>query len=143
MVSGRQILVPVTDDPASLAALDVACRYATREHGTVHAVHVIEVPRTLTIDANLDTEAHRGELVLRRAQDIGEQMKCHVEGALLQARTAATAILDEAGTRKVDTIIVGVRAKRHDGKFVLGATVSTLLQNAPCDVWVIRRAERE
>ena len=97
----RTILVPVDGSPASMDAIAFACSVAKRNKGKVYAVHVIEVKRSLPLDADLTEEASSGEDVLVRAEKVAQAADFKIEGELLQAREAGHAIVDEAMERGV------------------------------------------
>lgn len=135
----QSILVPITNTPASLEAVGVACSLAKQRKGRVFVVHVIEVLRSLPLNAEMEAEARRGEQLLRRAEEIAQAAGYHVSGELLQAREAGQAIVDEARDRGVDAIIMGVGYKRLIGSFEIGRTADYVLKNASCQVWVVRQ----
>jgi len=120
-------------------AVALACTLARRNKGKVYTVHVVEVHRSLPLDADLRLETQRGEGILEQAEKLADSLDYEVEGELLQARDAATAIVDEAVERGVDTIILGIDYKRPLGEFQLGRTTNYILKNAPCEVIVYRR----
>ena len=91
----------------------------------------------------MEAEARRGEQLLRRAQEIGEQLGIGIESQLLQAREAGQAIVDEARDRKVDAIILGIGYKRLIGSFEIGRTADYILKNATSQVWVVRQGVNE
>jgi nucleotide-binding universal stress UspA family protein len=152
----KNILVPVDGSDASLEAVFLACTAAKRNKGKVYVVYVIEVHRSLPLDADLRPEAIKGEEVLDRAERRAEEVDFQVEGELLQARDAGHAIVDEAIERGVDGIILGVGYKRPlaegagfawprggkpaplPGEFRLGKVTQYVLENAPGEVWLIR-----
>jgi nucleotide-binding universal stress UspA family protein len=138
----KEILVPVDGSEASLDALALACHLAKRNKGTVYAVYVIEVARTLPLDAELTPEAKQGEEVLTRAEAVAESLDFEVAGELLQARDAGHAIVDEAIERDVDGIIMGMSYKRPLGEFQMGRTAQYVIKNAPCQVIISRAAVR-
>jgi nucleotide-binding universal stress UspA family protein len=134
----QNILVPVVATEASLDAVMVAALMARGKKGRVYVTHVIEVNRSLPLNAELEAEARRGEQLIRRA----EEMALHdagypVTGTLLQAREAGPAIVDEALDHEIDAIIVGV-APAAVGR--PGHTVDYLLKYATCSVWVVRQS---
>jgi len=137
-LSLRQILVPVDGSQASLGALALACFLARRNRGTVYAVYVIEVARTLPLDAELVPEAQRGEEILAQAEQVAASLDYQVAGELLQARDAGHAIVDEAIEREVDGIVLGIGYKRPLGEVQLGHTAQYILRNAPCQVILCR-----
>jgi nucleotide-binding universal stress UspA family protein len=152
----RNILVPVDGEDASMEAVFVACATAKRNKGKVYVVYVIEVPRSLPLDANLGDQATKGEEILAGAERRAAEVDFQVEGELLQARDVGHAIVDEAIEREVDGIILAVSYKGPltegtgfawprggkpaplPGEFHLGGVSQYVLQNAPCEVWLIR-----
>lgn len=140
MANQHTILVPVTHTSASLEAVTVACQLAKQRKSKVVAVHVIEVLRSLPLNAEMETEARRGEQLLRRAEEAASHAGYHVTGQLLQAREAGQAIVDEAREGGYDAVVMGIGYKRLIGAFQVGRTVDFVLKNAPCQVWVVRQA---
>jgi nucleotide-binding universal stress UspA family protein len=139
----RTILVPVDGTPASLEAVKVACGIGRKSRAQIYVVHVIEVQRSLPLDAELQSEARLGSDILTRAEQIAESMDCEIEAEILQAREAYHAIVDESSARGVDAIIMGVSYKREFGEFTLGKTANYVLKHAPSQVWLCRGAIRE
>lgn len=137
------ILVPIDGSDASMHAVALACTIAKRNKGKVYAVHVIEVRRSLPLDAELEPEAARGEEILSRAEKVADEMDFEVEGEILQAREAGHAVVDEAIERGVNTIILGMDYKRPFGQFQLGRLTQYVLKHAPCYVWVCRHPVQE
>jgi nucleotide-binding universal stress UspA family protein len=133
------ILVPVTNSPASLEAVSVACTLARPRKGKVYVVHVIEVLRSLPLNAEMEAEARRGEQLIHRAEEIADHLGMAITGQLLQAREAGQAIVDEARDRAVDAIILGIGYKRLMGSFQVGRTSDYILKNATSQVWVVRQ----
>ncbi len=136
----RSILVPVTDSSASLEAVNIACRLARQSKGKVIVIHIIEVLRSLPLNVEMDTEARRGEQILRHAEEVASETGYRISRELLQAREAGPAIVDEARDRGVDAIVLGVGYKRLIGDFQVGRTADYVLKHAPCQVWVVRQA---
>ena len=140
MASQHTILVPVTHNQASIEAVTVACQLARQRKSKVLAVHVIEVLRSLPLNAEMEVEARRGEQLLRKAEEAATHSGYHVSGQLLQAREAGQAIVDEARDQNADVIVMGIGYKRLIGAFQVGRTVDFVLKNASCQVWVVRQA---
>jgi len=139
----RSILVPVDGSPASLDAVSLACAIAKRNKGKVYAVHVIEVKRSLPLDADLAEEAASGEDVLTRAEHVATETDFKIEGELLQAREAGHAIVDEAMERNIDLILMGAEHKAPLGEYQMGRLTQYVLRAAPCSVWLWRHPVRE
>ncbi|MBI4302013.1 MAG: universal stress protein [Chloroflexi bacterium] len=135
-----KVLVPVHGNKADEEAMRLACAAVRRTKGTIYVIYVIEVKRTLPLDADISTETQRGEGVLDSAEALCDEVECGVEAELLQAREVGPAIVEEAVERGVDLIIMGVDYKKRFGEFDLSRTANYVLKNAPCRVWVCREA---
>lgn len=133
-----RILVPVKGHPTDREAISVACRIAKATKGKVYAIYVIEVQRTLPLDAEIGPEIEKGEAVLAAVERIAQENDYQVDSELLQGREVGPALVDEAIERGIDLIILGVPYKRRFGEFDLGKTIPFVLKHAPCRVWVIR-----
>jgi nucleotide-binding universal stress UspA family protein len=140
--SVKTIMVPLDGSPASLEAVALASDIAKRNKGKVYAVHVIEVKRTLPLDAQLRPEAAAGEEMLAEAERVAREHKVDLEGEILQAREAGHAIIDEALERGVDLIVVGTEHSDGNGAYQLGRVAPYILSTAPCGVWVWRHSSR-
>lgn len=134
----RSFLVPLDGSEAAFGALAAACETARKTKATVSAVYVIEVPRSLPLDADLVAEGQRGEEVLERAENLAATHDVRLEGDLVQARQAGHVIIDEATERGVDAIVIGLAYHRPYGRFELGSLAEYVLEHAPGYVWLIR-----
>ena len=130
----NKILVPVSGSKADDEGIRLACRLAKKTKGSVRALYVITVRRTLPLDADLETEIRQGEDILDHAESIAEAQEYEIETDLVQSREAGPTIVDEAIERDVDLILVSVGYKRSFGQFSLGSTVPYVLRNAACRV---------
>jgi len=139
----KTILVPSDGSGASMEAVALACGIAKKNKGKVFVVHVIEVKRSLPLDADLSGEASSGEEILSRADKVAGEMDFEIEGELLQAREAGHAVVDEAAERAADLMIIGVERESALGGFQLGRLPQYALKNAPCHVWIWRQVTRE
>ena len=133
------MLVPVCGGAADTDALELGCLIAKRGRRAVEAVFVIEVERSLPLDAEMQSEIERGEAVLDQAERVAQSFDVEMETSLLQARDAGAAIVDEAVQTNADTIVMGLAYKMTFGEYSLGKTASYVLKNAPCRVWLARQ----
>lgn len=140
MIQASRILVPLKGAPSDYEMVELACEVARAGNAVVHAIHVIEVKRTLPLDAELPVEAERGEQVLNRAEQVAERAHLAIDTALLQARDVGPAIVDEALEREIDLIILGISHKKRFGDFEIGKAATYVLKQAPCRVWVCRQS---
>jgi nucleotide-binding universal stress UspA family protein len=140
MANQHAVLVAVNQSPASMDAVAAACMLAKQRKARVTVLHVIEVLRSLPLNAGLDSEMRKGEAILRHAEERATQLGVQVTRALVQAREAGPAIVDEGRDEEVDTIVLGLGYKRVTGSFEIGHTTDFVLKNAQSEVWVVRPA---
>jgi len=136
-----RILVPVSGDNAEAdkEAIELACRMAKEGKGKVYVVYVIQVKRSLPLDAELEPETQTAEEVLGRAEEAADEQDYEIETDLLQTREIGPAIVDEAMERSVDVILMGMGYRKRFGQFDMGETIPYVLENAPCRVIVLRQ----
>lgn len=138
-----RVLVPVHGGPQDRRAINLAAA-VTRADGTseLTLVYVVEVPQRHSLDSDMPRDVDLGEAVLAEASDQARSQHHHrwnrVTTELLQARAAASAIVDEAIERGVDVIILAATNRLRRGSLSQGATVPYTLDHAPCDVLIIR-----
>jgi nucleotide-binding universal stress UspA family protein len=130
----RRVLVPVVDTPASLRAVEVACRLAAESHSSVSLVTVIELPPLLPLGAHMLEEEAAARDLLERAETIAEERGVHVSTRILRARDAGLAIAELLEKSPPELIVVGATRGAH-GK--LGRTVRHLLTRAPSRVLLV------
>jgi nucleotide-binding universal stress UspA family protein len=107
---------------------------ALRDKSRVLAMYVIEVPMTLPLNANMPAEKEKGEKALDQAEMIGKEYGINVDTKLVQARSAGTAIVEEAAKRKADLIMLGHAGKTKIEEMMGGKTANYVAKNAPCRV---------
>jgi basic amino acid/polyamine antiporter, APA family len=136
-VEYRTIVVPVKRTEESEEALVAAARLAAERGATVAIVHVIEVPLSLPLDAQLPEEEDTAEALLDDAQALVESYGVRAVTRLLRARKAGPAIVEEARRRDAELVLLG--APRHavaERRRVFGGTVDYVLRESPCRVLV-------
>jgi nucleotide-binding universal stress UspA family protein len=131
----KKVLVPINGSEADDEAVKLACRLAKKTKAKIYVTYVIQVDRTLPLDAEVQQEIEKGENVLDRAERIAEEQDYEVKTDLLQAREIGPAVVDEAIERGADLIIVGLSYKKKFGEFSLGSVVPYVFRNAPS--WVV------
>ncbi len=136
----NRILVAINGNAADEEAVKLACDLARKSKAEVYVVNIIEVNRTLPLDAVVDSDIGKAESILTRAEDIAAENDYEVETDLIQAREAGSAIVDEAMERNVDLIIMGLNYKKRFGVFSLGSTIPRVLEESPCRVLLFRES---
>ncbi len=134
------ILVPFTDSSASRRALEVALRMARSEKRyEIYTMYVVEVDRRLALDVELPAETALGEQCLAEAEQLVRNVDLRCTGALLQARDVGHAVVDEAVTRGVDIVVLGIPEREFAGPVLdIGRTTEYVLRHAPCAVVIVR-----
>lgn len=135
----HRILVAVDGGDADKDSILLACRLARETKGAVFVVHVIEVKRSLPLNADLHADADEGERILRRSQDCADEHDCRIETDLLQAREPGPAIVTELVEKQIDLLLMGMSYRTKFGHFEIGETIPYVLKNAPCRVMVLRQ----
>jgi len=134
----KKVLVPISGVKADEEAIRLSCRLAKKAGGKIYVTYVIQVDRTLPLDAEVKPEIDRAEQVLDQAECIAEEQDYNVETDLLQSREIGPAIVDEAIERGVDLITIGLSYEKKFGAFSIGDTIPYILKNAPCWVLICR-----
>lgn len=134
----KRILVPISGNKIDEDAIELACSLARRNKGKVYVTYVIQLERTLPVDAEVKSEVDRGEEALDAAECCAENCDYEVSTDLLQARAVGPALVNEATERGVDLIVIGIGYKTRFGKFSLGDIVPYVLENALCRVMILR-----
>jgi len=110
------ILVPLFGRPIDDDIVQTAGRLAGDEHddleeqgAVIEALWVFEVPVALPLDAPLpEAQLQRARRALARAKAVGEEYEgVEVATATVRARRTGQAVVDEAGRRGVEAIVLG------------------------------------
>ena len=133
VIEFQRILVPVIGTKADEEAIRLGCKLAKKNKAKIWAVYVITPKRSLPLEAEIASEIRKAEDVLDRMESIAEEEDYEVETDLVQARDAGPAIVDEAGERDIDLILIGIAYKTRFGQFSMGSVVPYILRNAPCN----------
>ena len=103
----RTILVPVVRNAESEEALVAAARLASERRATIAIVHVLEVPLSLPLDAELPEEEERAFELLEEARAFVDAYGVRAVTRLARARRAGPAIVEEAVRRQAELIVIG------------------------------------
>jgi nucleotide-binding universal stress UspA family protein len=143
----ERLLVPVDGTVNDEHVMSVVADLVHVHQVSITLIYVVEVMQAMPLDAELPEEIDRGERILDRAESIARTQPRHklttVTTDLLQARSAGTAIVDEAIERRADVIVMATKNRARHGKVSMGETAAYILKNAPCDVLIVRVAEEE
>ncbi len=134
----RTIVVPVVRSNESEEALVAAARLADERAATIAVVYVLEVPMSLSLEADLPEQEAEADELLDDAVSLVEAYGVRAVARLARGRTAAAEIIREADQRGAELIALGAK-RRHarTGTPIFGTTTDYVLKQAPCRVLVV------
>jgi APA family basic amino acid/polyamine antiporter len=133
----QRILVPVKLGPIGEEVFATAIKLAEERGSTVDALHVITVPLSMPLDAELLDAEERAEASLADARILAAEHGVFVEGEVVRARSIGQAIVEVAKNRDADLIVLGSAPRwRRQSRF-FSPTVDYVLRKAPCEVMVV------
>lgn len=114
--------------------------------GSVHVVSVVDKPyqspfRLFDDDTIRERYASEHQEMIDRAVDLGAAADIEVTGSVVVARRAVDGILETIAEVDADELLVGWHQSTRPTEAVLGTTVDTLIERAPCELFVERIGE--
>lgn len=135
----KKAVLGLNGGPTDELVIHLGCQLAKGHDAELVAIHVIEVDWRHELSEEMTTQNESASALLDMAEGIAEQYKVKLTTDLLQAREVAAALVDEAIEVGADAILVGLPYRqRLGGDFAIGDAVPYILQNAPCEVIVVR-----
>jgi basic amino acid/polyamine antiporter, APA family len=133
----RTIVVPVVRSNESEEALVAAARLAAERGATVAIVHVLEVPLSLPVEADLPEREAEADELLDDAVSLVEAYGVRAFARLARGRSAGAEIVREAEQRSAELIALGARRKHaRRGTPIFGRTTDYVVRHSPCRVLV-------
>lgn len=136
----KKILVAINGTKVDEAVIRLACNLAKQSKGRVYVAYVIQLDRTLPLDAEDETAVQKAEQSLASAEHSAQDCKYKISTDLLQARAVGPAIVNEATERGADLILMGMSYKKQFGEFSLGEIVPYVLRHSICQVMILRES---
>ena len=135
----RRAVLGLSGGPTDALVVRLACDLTRPFKGALVGVHVVEVDWTHDLAEDVASGNETASAVLDVAEGVAERNGCRMETSLLQARDVGAALVDEAAALGADLLLVGLPyRKKFGGDFAIGRTVPYVLQNASCEVLVVR-----
>lgn len=135
-----RILVPTIGMPYSEKGIELACRLGHEQKAELVLIYVLEVPRTLPLNAPLPEAECKASEALERAREIVSLHGLEAVTRIERAREAGEGILRAAKDYHADAIVMGIRPRLTRTQDLLGRTTDILLRRAPCEVIVDKPA---
>ena len=130
----KKILVPTSGTLYSERGIELACRLGEEQKAEIYLVNVIEVPRTLPLEAPMPDAETRAEEVIKRGEEIVTLRGLPVKGEVKRGRVAGEEIIRAAKDWEADLIVMGIRSEIRMAQEILGRSSDLVLRRAPCEV---------
>jgi uncharacterized hydrophobic protein (TIGR00271 family) len=137
-----RILVPVANPDTASTLLRMAGYLAQFQGGSVLALQVITVPDPVPLEAG-KRQAEARRAILEKALAVANEKALPIQTMTRVARSVAQGILDTAIEESTDLIILGWERPTRPRGASLGQVTDAILQDAPCDVLVMRGEHAE
>ena len=137
----RRILVPLKPGDIGREVLATAMRLAEQSGGSVRAIHVLKVPMSAPLDADLGDVDRAALEVVEEARETGREEGVRVEGLVIRARSRSEAIVEEAEKVGADLIMMGSSPRWRSQSRFFSPLVDEVLRRAPCEVMVVTYPE--
>ncbi|HUL22745.1 MAG TPA: universal stress protein [Thermodesulfobacteriota bacterium] len=138
----KRVLVPTSGTPYSERGIELACRLGEEQRAEIYLINVIEVPRTLPLDAPLvEAEVKAGD-VIKRGEEIVTLRGLPVKGEVKRGRVAGEEIIRAAKDYDADLIVMGIRSQVTMAQDILGRNSDLVLRRAHCEVIVDKLFEQ-
>lgn len=133
-----RILVAARGNGVDQVAVELACKIGRKSKAKIYIVYVLEVNRSLPVDAIIRPDIEAAEQVLMEAEEYAQANDFEVETEIIQARDVGPAIIEVARQNSIELIVMGMNYKKRFGSFTMGNAVPHVLEEAPCRVLICR-----
>lgn len=128
----KKILV-LTKGGKDTESVQIACELAKVHHAKLTAIHFIEVPFSLPLEAPLEKQDVIGQVALKRAEAIARDKGLDIETAMFRSRVLDESILAFIKEKHIDLVVIGASREPHAG---LGKLTERIVKFAACPVIV-------
>ena len=130
----KKILVPTSGNLYSERGIELACRLGEEQKAEIYLINVLEVPRTLPLEAPMPEVEARAEGIIKEGEAIVILRGLQVKGEVRRGRVAGEEIIRAAKDWDADLIVMGIRSEIRMAQEILGRTSDLVLRRAPCEV---------
>jgi nucleotide-binding universal stress UspA family protein len=130
----KKILVPTSGAPHSERGIELACRLGEEQKAEIYLITVIEVPRTLPLEAPMPEAEAKAMEIIKDGETIVSLRGLPAKGEVRRGRVAGEEIIRAAKDWDADLIVMGIRSDIRMAKEILGRTSDLVLHRAPCEV---------
>ena len=130
----KKILVPTSGTLYSERGIELACRLGEEQKAEIYLVTVLEVPRTLPLEAPMPEAEANAKDIIKRGEEIVSLRGLVGKGEVKRGRVAGEEIIRAAKDWEADLIVMGIRSEIRMAQEILGRTSDLVLHRAPCEV---------
>jgi nucleotide-binding universal stress UspA family protein len=134
----KKILVPASGTTYSDRGIELACRLGEEQKAEIYLVNVIEVPRTLPLEAPMPEAESKAQEIIKQGEAIVTLRGLQAKGEVRRGRMAGEEIIRAAKEWEADVIVMGIRTTVRMAQEVFGHTCDLVVRRAPCEVIVDR-----
>lgn len=140
--AGYRVLVPVANPDNVPKLMEIASALARAHDGEVVVLRVVQVPDQVSPspDAAL-AERERGLLELAQTSALIHNVTAYP--VIRVGHNVARSILETAGERDCDTILLGWKGYTTTARKILGDVVDDIVRNAKCDILLTKHVANE
>jgi nucleotide-binding universal stress UspA family protein len=139
----KRILVPTVGTMFAGREVELACRMGEDQKAEILLAYLLEVPRTLPLEAPMPQDEAKAREALELAKTIVDLHGLPWRMEILRARVAGEKIAQVAREEDIDLIILGIRPGRGIPYEAFTRTVDVLMRKAPCELLINRVIEIE
>jgi amino acid transporter/nucleotide-binding universal stress UspA family protein len=144
-----RVVVPVANSKTERDLLRLAAANAHAhedEHAEIVAVNVIEVPQQTSLSQDVEFEeerVRRQSELLDAATEIAEDLDIGIRTRAIVGRDVGDVVLDVIEEERADHVLMGWKGSRSTREHILGSNIDPIVQNAPCEVTLVKLATTE
>jgi nucleotide-binding universal stress UspA family protein len=127
-----RVLAPAAGRPYSMRGLEVACRLAHSSDAAVHLAYILEVPRSLPLEASIPDDEALAASVLADAEDVARNYHIPVFSTVYRTRNTVDGIVKLIREAECDLLVLGARPDEMRG--LPRDLTRQLFLTAPCEV---------
>jgi hypothetical protein len=134
----NNVLVLVSGGPTDSSAVSHAASLVRETHGHLMVLYVIQVDRSMPLDAEMPEQVSRAEQALNSAELEAKLQRPLIEAEILQAREIGAAVVHEAAVRDVDAVVISIAFTKYNGRCTLGPDIQYVMEFAACNIVLLR-----
>jgi CIC family chloride channel protein len=140
-VGQGRLLVPLSNPQTAPILLRLAIAIARDRQYELECLQVITIPRSNAPDET-PVRLTQSRKLLRHAERLARDWNVPLHTEIRVAHDASQAILETINTRHIDLTLMGWKGTTATPGRVFGATVDTLIRQAPCEVVLVKLGDR-